>query len=83
MMKPVYLPEEQNDFIWAVIGSPWGLLALWLALINLTAFFVFGIDKWKAKRKASHESIRYGIPAILALQILVPLGLWVWWNFIR
>ena len=119
MMKPVYLPEEQNDFIWAVIGSPWGLLALWLALINLTAFFVFGIDKWKAKRKETrentrrvpertlfllaalggsagallgmrvwrhktlHRSFRYGIPAILVLQSLVPLGLWVWWNFIR
>ena len=114
MMKPVYLPEEQNDFIWAVIGSPWGLLALWLALINLTAFFVFGIDKWKAKRKASHEStrrvpertlfllaalggsagallgmrafhhktlhktFRFGIPAILALQIILPLGLWMY-----
>lgn len=119
MFKSVYRPQEQNDFIWAVIGSPWGLLALWLVVINLVTFFVFGVDKLKAKRKEVHEStrrvpektlfllsalggsvgallgmrvwrhktlhktFRFGIPAILALQIIIPLGLWVWWNFIR
>lgn len=111
MLKPVYLPEEHSDFLWVVLGSPWGLLAIWLIAINLVTFFVFGIDKWKAKRKASHEStrrvpertlfllaalggsagallgmrvfhhktlhktFRFGIPAILALQIILPLGL--------
>ena len=119
MFRSVYLPEERNDFIWAVAGSPWGLLAIWLVLINLVTFFVFGIDKWKAKRKETreatrrvpektlfllsalggsigallgmkvwhhktlHRTFRFGIPAILALQIVIPLGLWVWWNFIR
>nr|WP_325251235.1 DUF1294 domain-containing protein [uncultured Oscillibacter sp.] len=114
MLKPVYLPEEHSVLIWAVAGSPWELLALWLIAINLVTFFVFGIDKWKAKRKASHEStrrvpertlfllaalggsagallgmrafhhktlhktFRFGIPAILALQILIPLGLWIY-----
>ncbi len=119
MFKPVYQPEAQSSFIWAVVGSPWGLLAIWLVLINLVTFFVFGVDKLKAKRKEKHEStrrvpektlfllsalggsvgallgmrawhhktlhktFRFGIPAILALQIIIPLGLWVWWNFIR
>lgn len=114
MLKPVYLPEEHSVLIWAVAGSPWELLALWLIAINLVTFFVFGIDKWKAKRKASHEStrrvpertlfllaalggsagallgmrafhhktlhktFRFGIPAILALQILIPLWLWIY-----
>ena len=114
MLKPVYLPEEHSVLIWAVAGSPWELLALWLIAINLVSFVVFGIDKWKAKRKASHEStrrvpertlfllaalggsagallgmrafhhktlhktFRFGIPAILALQILIPLGLWIY-----
>ena len=50
MFRSVYLPEERNDFIWAVAGSPWGLLAIWLVLINLVTFFAFGIDKWKAVR---------------------------------
>lgn len=57
-MKPVYLPQGHNDFLWAAAGSPWGLLALWLIAINLVTFFVFGIDKWKAKRKETRESTR-------------------------
>ena len=44
----MYLPEAQNDFIMTVVGSPWGLLAIWLVLINLVTFFVFGLDKLKA-----------------------------------
>nr|WP_326171177.1 DUF1294 domain-containing protein [uncultured Oscillibacter sp.] len=119
MFRSVYLPEERNDFIWAVAGSPWGLMAIWLVLINLVTFFAFGIDKWKAKRKETreatrrvpektlfllsalggsigallgmkawhhktlHRTFRFGIPAILALQVAIPLGLWVWWNSIR
>ena len=113
-MKLQYLPTAQNDFIWAVVGSPWGILAIWLVMINLVTFFVFGLDKWKAKRKVKKESIRrvpektlfllaifggsigallgmkvwhhktlhrsfrIGIPAILVLQIILPLGLWLW-----
>ena len=115
----MYVPEAQNDFIMTVIGSPWGLLAIWLVLINLVTFFVFGLDKLKAKRKVNkesvrrvpektlfllavvggsigallgmkawhhktlHKSFRFGIPAILALQILIPAGLWLYFNVIR
>ena len=49
----MYLPEVERDFIWSVVGSPWGLLALWLVLINLVTFLVFGLDKLKAKRKSA------------------------------
>ena len=114
-----YHPEVQNDFIWVVLGSPWGWLAIWLILINLVTFFVFGLDKLKAKRKVTHESIRrvpektlfllaaiggsvgallgmkvwhhktlhktfrFGIPAVLILQILIPAGLYLYFNVIR
>lgn len=110
MEKALYLPEGHNDFILLVIGSPWGLLGLWLAAINVVTFCIFGLDKWKAKNEAVrrvpektlfllsilggsigallgmrvfhhktlHKSFRYGIPAILALQILIPLGIWLW-----
>ena len=113
------LPEGQNDFIMTVIGSPWGWLAIWLILINLVTFFVFGLDKLKAKRKVKreairrvpektlfllaaiggsigallgmkvwhhktlHKSFRFGIPAILILQILIPAGLYLYFNVIR
>ena len=117
--KFMYLPEEQNDLIWVVVGSPWGLLALWLAAINLVTFFVFGFDKWKARRKEKnekvrrvpertllllaalggsvgallamkafrhktlHKAFRFGVPLILALQIMVPFGLWLYVSVIR
>lgn len=115
----VFLPEARSDSVWAVVSSPRGLLAVWLVTINLITFLVFGIDKWKAKRKVSHEatcrvpektlftlallggslgalagmgvwrhktlhrSFRFGIPAILLLQILIPAGLYLYWNVIR
>ena len=113
------MPEARNDVLWAVIGSPWGWLGIWLVLFNLAAFFVFGFDKFKAKYKETHENarrvrertlfllailggsvgallgmkvwrhktlhktFRIGIPLILALQILIPAGLWLYWNVIR
>lgn len=112
-------PEAHDDFLWAFLGSPWGLLACWLVLINLIAFLAFGLDKWKAKRKEKKESVRripeknllllaaaggsigallgmkafrhktlhkafrFGVPLILALQILVPFGLWLYFSVIR
>ena len=115
----MYLPETQNDVIWAVVGSPWAWFAIWLIVINLVAFLVFGLDKLKAKRKEKyekirripektlfllailggsvgallgmkvwhhktlHKSFRFGIPAILILQIVIPAGLWLYWNVIR
>lgn len=115
----VYHPEAQNDWILTVIGSPWGVLAIWLLGINLVTFFAFGLDKLKAKRKVNNESVRrvpektlfllaaiggsvgallgmkvwhhktlhksfrFGIPAILVLQILIPAGLWLYFNVIR
>ena len=44
----MYLPEAEKDFVWMVIGSPWGWLAIWLVVINLATFFVFGLDILKA-----------------------------------
>ena len=54
----MYLPEAKHDIFWAVVGSPWSWLVAWLVLMNLTAFLAFGLDKWKAKRKETHEKTR-------------------------
>ena len=117
--KYMFTPEENNDFIWVVIGSPWGLLAIWLLLINVITFLVFGLDKWKARRKEKnekvrrvpertllllaalggsvgallamkafrhktlHKAFRFGVPLILALQLMVPFGLWLYISVIR
>ena len=118
-VKFTALPNARNDVLFAVIGSPWGLLACWLVIINVITFFVFGLDKWKAKRKEKketvrrvpeknllilaaiggsigallgmkvwrhktlHKAFRFGVPVILALQIIIPFGLWLYINVIR
>ena len=105
--------------IFALIGNPWALLLLYLLIINLVTFLVFGLDKWKAKRKEKkdsvrrvpektlfllsalggsvgallgmkvfhhktlHKSFRFGIPAILVLQIVIPAGLYIYFTFVR
>lgn len=119
LLSYTYTPEAHNDFIWAVVGSPWGLLALWLVLINVITFFVFGADKLQARRKEKkasahrvpektlfllsalggsvgallgmrvfrhktlHRAFRFGVPLILALQIILPFGLWLYFTAIR
>ena len=113
-MKALYQAEASTTTLFAVVGNPWALLGCYLLVMNLVTFLVFGLDKWKAKRKAKNEAVRrvpektlfllsilggslgallgmkafhhktlhktfrFGIPAILALQILIPLALLLW-----
>ena len=119
MEKTLLLPEATQFTAFVVMGDPWALLAIYLLVMNLVTFLIFGLDKWKAKRKAKneavrrvpektlfllsalggsvgallgmkvwrhktlHKSFRFGIPAILAAQIILPAGLYIYWNFIR
>ena len=118
---PMLLASESGGVspVMSVLCSPWGLLLCWLLVINLVTFLVFGLDKWKAKRKEKRESVRrvpertlfllsaiggsvgallgmrvfhhktlhrsfrIGVPVILMLQILVPVGLWVYFRYFR
>ena len=119
MYKTLFAPETATTTLFAVVGNPWALLGCYLLVINLITFFIFGLDKWKAKYKETHEktrrvpektlfllsalggsvgallgmrvwhhktlhrSFRIGIPLILILQIVLPAGLWLYWNVIR
>ena len=118
---PMLLASESGGVspVTSVLRSPWGILLCWLLVINLVTFLVFGLDKWKAKRKEKRESVRrvpertlfllsavggsvgallgmrvflhktlhrsfrIGVPVILILQILVPVGLWVYFRYFR
>ena len=49
MEQSAFLPEATSVTGFAVLGNPWSLLWIWLAVINLSTFCAFGIDKWKSK----------------------------------
>ena len=42
---------------------------------------LLGMRVWH--HKTLHKKFTIGIPAILFLQILIPAGLWLYWNVIR
>ena len=118
-MKALYQPEARMTTVFAVVGNPWALLGCYLLVMNLVTFLVFGLDKWKAKRKAKnevvrrvpektlfllsilggslgallgmkafhhktlHKSFRFGIPIIFLCQVLLALGLFLYFRVIR
>lgn len=58
MEKSLFLPEGTTATGFVVLGDFWPLLWIWLIAVNAAAFLVFGLDKWKAKRKAKNEAVR-------------------------
>ena len=58
---------EKTLFLLAAIGGSVGAL--------------LGMRVWH--HKTLHKSFRFGIPAILILQIVIPAGLYLYWNVIR
>ena len=87
---------------------------IYLAVINIVAFFLYGIDKWKAQRnkwrvtearllwiavaggsigallgmkiwhhKTQHAKFRFGLPAILILQIAAILAALYCYYFVN
>ena len=58
---------EKTLFLLAALGGSVGAL--------------LGMRVWR--HKTLHKSFRFGIPAILVLQIIIPAGLWLYWNVIR
>ena len=58
---------ERTLFLLAAIGGSVGAL--------------LGMRVWH--HKTLHKSFRFGIPAILILQIVIPAGLYLYWNVTR
>lgn len=54
-MKALFLPEAANDTVWAFMGSSLVLLAAYLIIVNLTAFFLMWADKRRAKRAGARR----------------------------
>lgn len=41
------------------------IILIYLAVINVVTFFMYGVDKWKAKK------FKYGVPAIIIVQLIL------------
>ena len=74
MQKHFFLPEPQNDFIFAIVCEEFGLIGA-LILLSLFFFLIFRIIK--IARKVSNQSYRYlclGIAFIYFVQIFINIG---------
>ena len=58
LAKTAAAPTAKNGFIFTILGSRWGILWLWLLLINLAALAAYGLDKALAKIKEHAPRIR-------------------------
>ena len=58
---------EKTLFLLSALGGSVG------ALLGMKVFH----------HKTLHKSFRFGIPAILALQIVIPAGLYIYLTFVR
>lgn len=76
-MKYLYTPESTSTTIFAVVGNPWFLLLCYLLIINLTAFFMMGIDKHKSKKEGRRRipEKNFFITALLGGSIGAILGM--------
>lgn len=106
-MRNFFLPDATTAAAFAFVGSPLPFF-LFLALINVVTFFVYGDDKRRAKKagarripektllvmaalggspgalagmrvfhhKTRHWYFKYGVPAMLLLQLALLGGAW-------
>ena len=72
LAKTVVEPTAKNGFIFTILGSKWGVLWLWLLVINVLALAVYGLDKVLAKIK-EHAPKARRIPE-KTLLLLAALG---------
>lgn len=56
--KSTMLPTAKSSFFFTVLESKWGFLWLYLIIINLLAFFLYGLDKLLAKVKVRFSGTR-------------------------
>lgn len=90
-MKEWYAPTASGPkTIWILVGSPLPLAAGYLALVNLWAFVLMGVDKARAKKKGARR-IRERtlfLSALLGGGLGALLGMWAFrhktrhWYFV-
>ena len=84
LAKTAAAPTAKNSFIFTVLGAKWGVLWLWLLIINVLALVVYGVDKVLAKIK-EHAPKTRRIPekTLLLLAALGGGGAFAYIKFIK
>ena len=54
-MKEWFLPQASGGTVWAVVGSPLPLVAIYLIVVNVWAFALMGFDKRRAKQRGARR----------------------------
>ena len=72
LAKTMAAPTAKNGFLFTILGSKWGILWLWLLIINVAALAAYGVDKLLAKLK-EHAPKTRRIPE-KTLLLLAALG---------
>ena len=70
-----YIPEDHNDFIFAVIGEEWGLVGTSAVLLLFAALYVAGSGVAYRTREPFGRLVVTGVIAQLAFQTLVNLAM--------
>lgn len=77
-MKEVFLPEAESSFLFTILGAKWGILWLYLLLVNLLAFLIYGADKLLAKIKTRFSGTRRVPEKTLLLLAALGGGIGAW-----
>ena len=51
LAKTAAAPTAKNGFLFTILGSKWGILWLWLLVINVLALLAYGLDKLLARKQ--------------------------------
>jgi rod shape determining protein RodA len=75
--KVTLLPEEHNDFIFAIIGHQWGLVGSVLVLLAYSVIVFFGIEVATSTNDPFGRLLAIGVVVMIVAQALLNIGMTV------
>jgi len=69
------LPEEHNDFIFALIGHQWGFIGCLLVILAYTAIVLFGLEVATVTNDPFGRLIALGVVTMIVVQALLNMAM--------